>query len=332
MEVMSPTVSIIIPVYNSDRYLRECLDSVINQTLKDIEILCVNDGSTDNSLSILEEYAQKDARIKIINQENKGQSVARNRGLDIALGEFIAFIDSDDTFLSDNALETVLNNFTHDVDFVNFGIFLNIEPDVKTKIKDKDVNPKLSGKIKICENIMYQTPVYVWNKIFRKNIIDKYSLRFPDGLLFEDCVFTYSYLALSNYGYYLNDKFYSYLIRKGSTMNSLNKNNKKGIDHIYCMKELFNFYYTNNLIVSYQDLFENLFVLYIKHAIKSSLLFLPQILSESCQIAKFIFDSTGDLYKKSKLEKIAKNKIYKIKELKIPKRMINYMFCKCFVN
>lgn len=332
MEVTKPKISVIIPCYNVEKYLRQCLDSVINQTLKEIEIICINDGSTDSTLQILEEYAGHDKRIKVISQENQGLSGARNTGLANAIGEFISFLDSDDYFLSDNALKTILKNFTNDVDFVNFGIFLNFESDVKTKIKDKDVNPKLSGKIKICENIMYQTPVYAWNKIFRKSIIDKYSLRFPVGLLFEDCVFTYSYLSISNYGYYLNDRFYSYLIRKNSIMSSLNKNNKKGIDHIYCMKELFNFYNKNNLIVSYKCFFESLFIRYIKLAIKYSLLYLPQILKESLQIAQYIVEQTGDLYEKSRINKIANNQIYKIKELKVPKKMIKCVLFRCFAG
>ena len=91
-----PKVSVIIPVYNVEKYLSECLDSVVNQTLKDIEIICVNDGSPDGSAAILEEYAQKDNRIKVITQENRGLSEARNSGLKIASGEYIAFLDSDD--------------------------------------------------------------------------------------------------------------------------------------------------------------------------------------------------------------------------------------------
>ena len=91
-----PKVSVIIPVYNVEKYLSECLDSVVNQTLKDIEIICVNDGSPDGSAEILEEYAQKDNRIKVITQENRGVSEARNSGLKIASGEYIAFLDSDD--------------------------------------------------------------------------------------------------------------------------------------------------------------------------------------------------------------------------------------------
>ena len=91
-----PKVSVIIPVYNVEEYLRECLDSVVNQTLKDIEIICVNDGSTDNSLAILEEYAAKDERLRVFTQENQGQSVARNLAMEKARGEYIGFVDSDD--------------------------------------------------------------------------------------------------------------------------------------------------------------------------------------------------------------------------------------------
>lgn len=91
-------VSVIIPIYNVEKYLRECLDSVINQTLQDIEIICVNDGSTDNSLEILKKFAQKDKRIKVINQKNSGAAVARNIGIELAQGEFLAILDSDDIY------------------------------------------------------------------------------------------------------------------------------------------------------------------------------------------------------------------------------------------
>lgn len=94
-------VSIIVPVYNVEKYLKRCLDSLVNQTLKDIEIICVNDGSTDGSLAILNEYVRNDDRIVVINQENSGQSVARNRGIDVAKGEYIGFVDSDDWVCED---------------------------------------------------------------------------------------------------------------------------------------------------------------------------------------------------------------------------------------
>ena len=100
-------VSVIIPVYNLEKYLKQCLESVVSQTLKDIEILCVNDGSTDSSLEILEEYASRDTRIRIINQENHGAGNARNTGLNIAAGEYLYFLDGDD-YIENKTLELLV--------------------------------------------------------------------------------------------------------------------------------------------------------------------------------------------------------------------------------
>ncbi|MDY6407580.1 MAG: glycosyltransferase, partial [Pseudomonadota bacterium] len=102
-----PEVSVIVPIYKTEKYLRRCLDSICAQTFRDIEIICINDGSPDNSLSILDEYAIRDTRIQIINQENKGQSAARNIGLDKAQGTYIYFVDSDD-MLHPQALEVMI--------------------------------------------------------------------------------------------------------------------------------------------------------------------------------------------------------------------------------
>ena len=102
-----PKISVIIPVYNVEKYLSECLDSIINQTLREIEVICVNDGSTDSSLSILKEYSSKDNRVKIIDKKNEGQGYARKVGLDIAKGEYILFCDSDDKYSSNNVFENL---------------------------------------------------------------------------------------------------------------------------------------------------------------------------------------------------------------------------------
>ena len=113
-----PKLSIIVPIYNSEKYLKECLDSLVNQTFKDIEIICVNDGSTDGSLNIIKHFAQNDSRIKIINQENKGQSAARNAGLKIARSEWVTFIDSDD-YIDLNTYERALA--VSNIDIICFG-------------------------------------------------------------------------------------------------------------------------------------------------------------------------------------------------------------------
>ena len=103
-----PRISIVVPVYNAEKYLRHCLDSLINQTMQDIEIICVNDGSKDNSLAILEDYVKRDKRIVLLNQSNRGVSVARNNALKHVRGEYYMFVDSDD-WIDDNACEVAYN-------------------------------------------------------------------------------------------------------------------------------------------------------------------------------------------------------------------------------
>ena len=104
--IKTPKISIIVPVYNVEIYLRECFDSIVNQTFKDFEVICINDGSTDNSLEILNEYAARDERFVVLSQENQGQGVARNKGVELARGEYIQFIDPDD-WIELNMLETL---------------------------------------------------------------------------------------------------------------------------------------------------------------------------------------------------------------------------------
>ena len=104
-----PQISVVVPVYNVEKYLRECLDSLANQTFEDFEVICVNDGSDDSSLSILEEYASEDERFKIVSQENKGLSGARNTGMNYIKGRYLLFLDSDD-WLELNALELLYNH------------------------------------------------------------------------------------------------------------------------------------------------------------------------------------------------------------------------------
>ena len=113
-------VSVIIPIYNTEKYLKECLNSVINQSLVDIEIICINDGSTDNSIEILNEFKKQDGRISVISQDNQGQAVARNKGLSLANGEYIYFMDSDD-ILDLTALEKVYSlSKENDLDLIIF--------------------------------------------------------------------------------------------------------------------------------------------------------------------------------------------------------------------
>ena len=131
-----PKFSVILPVYNVEKYLRECLESLVNQTLKDIEFICVNDGSTDSSLDILNEYAKKDSRFVIINQHNQGQGVARNNALAVAKGEYVAFVDPDD-WVETNMFEELYLKFKEtNVDVIQFNFKVCFEKSGEIKYKN----------------------------------------------------------------------------------------------------------------------------------------------------------------------------------------------------
>jgi glycosyltransferase involved in cell wall biosynthesis len=183
-------ISVIIPLYNVEQYLSRCLDSVLNQSFKDIQIICVNDGSKDNSLKILNTYAKKDDRILIISQENKGLSGARNTGLDAVKGDYVFFLDADD-YLHPQALE-VFYNIAQKTNspIVISNTFARHGKD-KISIAEVDVN---NIDYSVCSNPL--TDLYshrfvsaiVWNKLYKKEVIK--DSRFIEGIYYEDWPFT----------------------------------------------------------------------------------------------------------------------------------------------
>lgn len=173
-----PKVSIVIPVYNMDKYLTECMDSVVNQTMTEIEIICINDGSTDGSLNVLKEYAVADTRIKIIDKKNSGLGPSRNLGLDYVTGECVMFLDSDDRLKLDaceRAYESIKNNNS---DIVSFGwhVFTDSNNLLYHKLsKDyKLVNANVSFKNKDWRQALKTDHPYSWNKIYKTEFIKHY--------------------------------------------------------------------------------------------------------------------------------------------------------------
>ncbi len=176
-----PKISVIIPVYNVEKYLGQCLDSVVNQTFKDIEIICIDDGSTDSSLDILKKYAQIDSRIIIINSENNGVSEARNKGIERAKGDYIYFIDGDD-YIDQQCLEIVYGKAVmSDADITCFGCnvqsFGGGAPRWDTDILNqcaqlKEINLRVLRKFQYC----------IWDKLFKKDFLLKKDIKFPVGI------------------------------------------------------------------------------------------------------------------------------------------------------
>ena len=240
-------ISIIIPVYNNKQYLKECLNSIVNQTYKDLEIICVNDGSTDDSLAVLEEYAQKDSRIIIVNQENKGQSAARNAGLDIAKGEYITFIDSDD-FVEINTYETALQ-FTKNNDLVCFGIKIFGAVHLEQRKRDENYYKiKFQGALQNSKNFLLKTDCSVCNKIFKKELLDKYQIRFPNGIHYEDAEFFFKYALVSEKIYFIDEYFYNYRRRNGSIMNQTFNGCDFAIEHLYIVEHIYDYLNRFNLL------------------------------------------------------------------------------------
>lgn len=184
-------ITIIIPVYNNSEYLFQCLTSVINQTLKEIEIICINDGSTDNSLKILEKYANTDSRIKIINQKNSGAGFARNEGIKNSRGEYIAFLDSDDFYFDTDVLETLYKSAIENKVYICGGEFAELKPDgtIFTEWeKTKEYGYKFESD-KIIKYTDYQFDFGFTRFIYKREFLLKNEITFNKRKYFEDPTF-----------------------------------------------------------------------------------------------------------------------------------------------
>lgn len=238
---MQEKVSIIIPVFNTEIHLEKCLNSVLNQTLKDIEIICINDGSTDNSLEILEKFAKNDKRIKIINQKNKGQSCARNAGVKLAKGEYIGFVDSDD-WVEETMFEKLFNNakkFNSDITMCDMYIFdtqtntiKNTDPYFTLDLFNKSFENRAFNYKETLEFI-FRICVVPWNKIFKRDFLVNNKIRFPEGIFFEDNVFNLETIIKSEKISLLREKLIYY--RKGDE-SSTTQNDLKRLDFFKVME------------------------------------------------------------------------------------------------
>lgn len=225
-----PKVSVIIPVYNVERYLSKCLKSVMDQTFKDLEIICIDDYSDDNSLSILMEYSKKDSRIIVMeNKMNKGLGDTRNIGLRRAIGKYISFIDSDD-YISNNFIEDLYNvTVKYDSDItgtLNIYVFLDkdIVPYQYNNIKKwREDNPDnaFEGQSNvsvqnICFGLKEYLNVMVWNKLWKKDFLDRYDLHFEQRDKGEDSDIFYRALAHHPKTSYCHKSIYYYRQRRDS--------------------------------------------------------------------------------------------------------------------
>lgn len=189
-------MSVIIPVYNAEKYLRGCMDSVLGQTLRELEVICVDDGSTDGSAAILAEYAEKDSRVRVLRQENKGAGAARNLGIDAARGEYAAFIDADDWVEKSYCSELVQCADEHSSDIVvcraqRFDDATGKPLPSDWMLKEQYIPGKAFTPEDIKKFIFQFTYGQVWDKLFRRDFINANGIRFPGIRAAEDTSFAY---------------------------------------------------------------------------------------------------------------------------------------------
>jgi len=219
-------VSIIIPVYNVEKYLEECLESVVNQTLREIEIIAINDGSTDSSLSILEKYELRYNNFKIINQDNKGISAARNAGLRACSGKYIYFLDSDD-FIDINAMEYCYKEAEkYNLDILTFDSKVFHDKDYKGEKSNESYTRfnKLDEKVMTGEDFYVYSNAKkaykstVWLNFYNTEYLKENNLYFYDGIVHEDEIYTLSSYLMAKRLKYIPKEFYNRRIRTDSVM------------------------------------------------------------------------------------------------------------------
>lgn len=233
---MEELVSIIVPIYNVEKYLNKCIDSILNQTYKNLEIILVDDNSPDNCPKICDEYAKQDTRIKVIHKENGGLSSARNAGLDICTGEYIAFVDSDDYVEKDYILDLykTIKDSNADISVCGFNKIDLYTNKIIGVYQDKKFLYDDTTKFEFLFRDDHVTSVVAWNKLYRKEIFN--NLKYPEGHIHEDEYIVYDLIKNTKNGIATTENvLYNYIIRNDSITGN-QKITKKNFDAFYCLE------------------------------------------------------------------------------------------------
>lgn len=259
-------VSVIVPVYNVEGYIEKCLDSLVNQTLEEIEIIVVNDGSTDRSSIIIEKFLKSyPQKIVYLEKENGGLSDARNYGISHAKGEYIAFLDSDDYVKIDMYEKMYEKAKQENSDMVQCNFYWEYP------------NKRKLGKMEICHNkkeMLEKGRVEAWNKLIKKEILEKTNIEFPKGYYYEDVEFTYKLIPFLNQVSYLEEPYVYYIQREGSIANVQSERTREIFD---VLDHVIQYYKQNGYYEQYQ---EELEYVYIRYAFCRSLLRMIKIQKE----------------------------------------------------
>lgn len=232
--------SIILPAYNAEKYIKQCIESLLEQSYNYFEIIIINDGSTDRTLDIIKTFLRKDSRIKLINKKNEGVSIARNRGLAQAIGEYIIFVDADD-LVNKNLLSTlylVIKEFNNELDYIRYEyqtidqagnhLYPNYE-----RIKRKKYNGKVINSNSCIKNIV-RNEFFLWSGAFKKDIINKNKIFFKEGCTYnEDTLFMVSFFLYSKNHIYIKDIMYKYRKYENAATSTFTKQNYEDVKGIF---------------------------------------------------------------------------------------------------
>lgn len=247
-----PKVSVIVPIYNVEKYLEKCINSLLSQTLEDIQIILVNDGSKDNSGNIAKEYEKNNKdRVTYVEKENGGLSDARNYGLKYATGDFVAFLDSDD-YIEKNAYEEMYNKaIEEDADYVECDFIWEFPNKIR-------VDKQYTYKNK--KEMLSFVRVVAWNKLIKRQLITDNNLEFPKGLRYEDVEFAYKLIPFINKFAYVDKPFIHYVQREGSIANV---QNERTAEIFTVLDNVIEFYKKNNIYEEYRDELEYNYARYL---------------------------------------------------------------------
>lgn len=260
----SPKVSIIIPIYNPGKYFIKCLDSVINQSLNEIEVLCIDDGSTDGSADILEEYSKRDNRFKLFYQENQGAGTARNKGIENANGEYILFLDADD-WIENDACEKLYAHAKHlDVDLDLFDVIWYHKDNKKeliTYFKENEFNQDyinfIFDKSHIQKKIVDAKLGVIWSKFYKTSFIKENNIKFSTYKIYNDVVFHFKTILLANKIAYYPHVFYHYLKVGQPSLQTSHRWGEYESTWFNVMMEIREFLIENNLMDDFKMIFIN---------------------------------------------------------------------------
>ena len=220
-------VSILVPCYNVEKYLKQCLDSIVNQTLKDIEIICINDGSKDSTLEILREYENNDSRVKVISKKNSGYGASMNIGLETAKGEFVGIVESDD-YVELNMFETLYNEAkNNNLDVVRSNFYLYNSKNNTHELLDQSwVKHNEIYSPSIDDQTPFEQQPSIWANLYNREFLNKNNIRFLEtpGASYQDTAFTFKVYASAERFKMIEEAFLHYRIdNENSSINSTNK-------------------------------------------------------------------------------------------------------------